>query len=85
MHNFFGNGSHQQKGNMKLEDYIKKNKLSYSEAASQCKIHNINPSTNMWRYSKGQRIPRYKEMEKIYLGTNKQVEPNDFYDFVKKN
>ena len=70
---------------MKLEDYIKKNKLSYSEAASQFKIHNINPSTNMWRYSKGQRIPRYKEMEKIYLGTNKQVEPNDFYDFVKKN
>ena len=85
MHNFFGNRPNQQKGNMKLEDYIKKNKLSYSEAASQCKIHNINPSTNMWRYSKGQRIPRKEEMKKIYFGTNKQVQPNDFYDFVEKN
>jgi len=70
---------------MKLEDYIKKHKLSYSEIARQCKIHNINPSTNLWRYAKGSRIPRKAEMKKIYFGTNKQVQPNDFYDFVEKN
>jgi len=51
--------------------------------ARQCGIHNINPATNIWRYSWGQRIPRKAEMKKIYFGTNKQVQPNDFYDFVE--
>ena len=85
MYNFFGNTAYQQKGLMKLKDYMKKNKLSCSEMARQCGIHNINPATNVWRYSWGQRIPRKEEMKKIYFGTNKQVQPNDFYDFVEKN
>ena len=34
----------------------KKNKLSYSQAANQFGIININP-TNVQRYAKGQRIP----------------------------
>ena len=68
---------------MKLKDYLKKNKLSCSEMARQWGIHNINPATNIWRYSWGQRIPRKAEMKKIYFGTNKQVQPNDFYDFVE--
>ena len=53
--------------------------------ARQCGIHNINPATNIWRYSHEQRIPRKEEMKKIYFGTNKQVQPNDFYDFIEKN
>ena len=26
--------------------------------------------------------PEKNEMKKIYLGTDKQVQPNDFYDFI---
>ena len=70
---------------MTLKEYMKKHKLSCSEMARQCGIHNINPATNIWRYSHEQRIPRKAEMKKIYLGTNKQVQPNDFYDFIEKN
>jgi hypothetical protein len=54
--------------------------LSCSEAARRFGIQNINPATNVWRYCNGQRIPRPKEMIKIYKGTNKKVQPNDFYD-----
>jgi hypothetical protein len=42
---------------MKLSEWIKKNKLSYSQAANQFGIININPATNVQRYAKGQRIP----------------------------
>jgi len=67
---------------MKLSDWMKKNKLSCSMAAQKFGIININPATNVWRYCNGQRIPRKEEMKKIYLGTDKQVQPNDFYDFI---
>jgi len=69
---------------MKLIDWIKKEKISYSETARRFKIFNINPSANIFRYAHKQRMPKPSEMEKIYLGTNKEVEPNDFYDFVQK-
>ena len=59
-----------------------KNKLSCGQTAQKFGIININPSTNVWRYKEGQRIPRKGEMKKIYLGTDKQVQPNDFYDFI---
>lgn len=67
---------------MKLIDWIKKEKISYSETAKRCGIMNINPSANIFRYAHGQRIPKASEMKKIYLGTNKEVQPNDFYDFI---
>lgn len=70
---------------MTLNEYMKKNKLSCSEMARQIGIININPATNVWRWKEGERLPRKKEMEKIYFGTNKQVQPNDFYDFIEKN
>ena len=71
-----------QKGNqqMKLKDYRTKNKLSCSELARKLGVQNINPATNIWRWENGQRIPRKEEMKKIYIGTEKQVQPNDFYD-----
>ena len=65
---------------MKLKDYRTKNKLSCSELARKIGFQNINPATNVWRWENGQRIPRKEEMKKIYLGTEKQVQPNDFYD-----
>tara|TARA_R110002074_G_scaffold42475_1_gene111611 strand:- start:169 stop:369 length:201 start_codon:yes stop_codon:yes gene_type:complete len=65
---------------MKLKDWMKKNKLSCSQTAQKFGIINFNPAVNIWRYSNGQRIPRKNEMIKIYLGTDKQVQPNDFYD-----
>jgi len=72
-----------QKGTtMKLSDWMKKNKLSCGQTAQKFGIININPSTNVWRYKEGQRIPRKGEMKKIYFGTDKQVQPNDFYDFI---
>ena len=67
---------------MKLKEWMKKNSLSCSGAAQKFNIININPATNVWRYCNGQRIPRKTEMKKIYLGTNKEVQPNDFYDFI---
>ena len=80
MHNFFGNGLYSERKIMKLKDYRTKNKLSCSELARKIGIHNINPSTNIWRWENGERIPRKAEMKKIYIGTEKQVQPNDFYD-----
>ena len=65
---------------MKLKDYRTKNKLSCSELARKIGVHNINTATNVWRWENGQRIPRKEEMKKIYIGTEKQVQPNDFYD-----
>ena len=65
---------------MKLKDYRTKNKLSCSELARKIGVHNINPATNVWTWENGQRIPRKEEMKKIYIGTEKQVQPNDFYD-----
>tara|TARA_R100001443_G_scaffold11111_2_gene20749 strand:+ start:30 stop:281 length:252 start_codon:yes stop_codon:yes gene_type:complete len=65
---------------MKLKDYRTKNKLSCSELARKIGVQNINPATNVWRWENGQRIPRKEEMKKIYIGTEKQVQPNDFYD-----
>jgi hypothetical protein len=67
---------------MKLSDWMKKNKLNCRETAQKFGIININPSTNIFRYRNGERIPRKEEMKKIYLGTDKQVQPNDFYDFI---
>jgi predicted XRE-type DNA-binding protein len=67
---------------MKLKEWIKKNKLSCSEAAHKFGIFNINPAVNVHRYANGQRIPRKEEMKKIYIGTDKEVQPNDFYDFI---
>ena len=87
VHNFFGNDLKKQtnqnkKETMKLSEWMKKNKLSCSDTARKFGIVNINPSTNVWRYKEGQRIPRKEEMKKIYLGTDKQVQPNYFYDFI---
>ena len=65
---------------MKLSDWIKENKLSYSQAANKFGIININPATNVQRYAKGERIPHPKVMFKIFKATNKQVQPNDFYE-----
>ena len=67
---------------MKLSDWMQKNKLNCREAAQKFGIININPSTNIFRYRNGERIPRKGEMKKIYFGTDKQVQPNDFYDFI---
>ena len=71
-----------QKGKqqMKLKDYRTKNKLSCSELARKIGVQNINPAVNVWRWENGQRLPRKAEMKKIYIGTEKQVQPNDFYD-----
>ena len=55
---------------MKLKEWIKEEGLSCSAAARKIGIQNINPATNVWRYCNGQRIPRPKEMIKIYKATN---------------
>ena len=41
---------------MKLSDWIKKNNLSYSQAAKKFGIININPATNVQRYAKGLKL-----------------------------
>ena len=70
------------KGNnetMKLSEWMKRKKLSCGQTAKKFGIIN---STNVWRYCNGQRIPRKNEMKKIYLGTDREIKPNDFYDFI---
>jgi hypothetical protein len=80
IHNLYGISIISRKEFMKLSEWIKKNKLSYSQAANQFGIININPATNVQRYAKGQRIPHPVVMLKIFKATNKQVQPNDFYE-----
>ena len=70
----------QQEKNMTLKEWIAKNKYSYSQTAQKFGIININPATNIQRYAKGERIPHPKVMKKIFDGTKKQVQPNDFYE-----
>ena len=65
---------------MKLSDWLKKNNLSYSQAANKFGIININPATNVQRYAKGDRIPHPVVMKKIVVATNNKVQPNDFYE-----
>ena len=65
---------------MKLKDYSTKNKLSCSELSRKIGVNNINQEPNVWRWENGQRIKQQKERKKIYIGTEKQVQPNDFYD-----
>ena len=70
---------------MKLSDWIKKNNLSYSQAANAFGIININPATNVQRYAKGERIPHPKVMFKIFKATKKEVQPNNFYEDIVSN
>ena len=46
---------------MKLSDWMQKNKLNCRETAHKFGIININPSTNIFRYRNGERIPRKNE------------------------
>lgn len=64
---------------MKLEEFIKKNKISKTDFAKQVGIAFF----TLDRYFKG-RIPSPDIMVQIVKATKGVVQPNDFYDLGKK-
>ena len=68
---------------MKLSEWIKKNKLSYSQAANQFGIININPCyqcTNAGTPKGQENTTSFSNVDTNTKQTNKQVQPNDFYE-----
>tara|TARA_R110002020_G_scaffold273171_1_gene488233 strand:- start:8 stop:193 length:186 start_codon:yes stop_codon:yes gene_type:complete len=60
---------------MNFKDYLKNQSLSVSKVAKVLDVPEV--TVNSWKY--GQKIPTKKNMEKIVEFTNKEVQPNDFY------
>lgn len=60
---------------MKLNQYLKEEKLSIAKFAMKCGI----PFPTISKYYYGEKIPRQENMHKIYQCTEKKVDANDFY------
>ncbi len=60
---------------MKLNEYLKKEKLSIAKFAMKCDI----PFPTISKYYYGEKIPRQENMHKIYKCTEQKVDANDFY------
>ena len=60
---------------MKLNQYLKEEKISIAKFAMKCGI----PFPTISKYYYGQKIPRQENMHKIYQCTEKKVDANDFY------
>jgi len=60
---------------MKLNEYLKEEKLSIAKFAMKCGI----PFPTISKYYYGEKIPRQENMHKIYECTEKKVDANDFY------
>ena len=61
---------------MKLKEYIKSNGHNYRTFAKL--LNTSHRNVELW--ARGQRLPRDKEPEKIFLITNNQVTGNDLYE-----
>ena len=61
---------------MKIKNYITKNKIKKTDAAKQLETSFV----NIFRWINGVSIPRPAEMKKIFIWSNGEVSPNDFYD-----
>ena len=66
---------------MKLKEYLKEHHLTQKQflLKIQAKTGQNIPQSTIAKYLNETRIPRKKEMLNIYLSTNKEVQPNDFY------
>jgi len=60
---------------MKLNQYLKREKISIAKFAMKCGI----PFPTISKYYYGEKIPRQENMHKIYECTEKKVDANDFY------
>jgi len=60
---------------MKLNQYLKEEKISIAKFAMKCGI----PFPTISKYYYGEKIPRQENMHKIYQCTEKKVDANDFY------
>ena len=65
---------------MKLKKYLTTNKMTYSDMAEKLGLS----ISSVHHFCVGKRIPCRKTMRKIYKVTDKQVEPNDFYDLKQE-
>jgi len=61
---------------MKLNDYIKRNELSVSDAAALFGVS----EQSVYKYLSNERLPKADIMERILHATSGLVTPNDFYD-----
>lgn len=60
---------------MKLNQYLKEEKISIAKFAMKCGI----PFPTISKYYYGEKIPRQENMHRIYECTEKKVDANDFY------
>jgi len=61
---------------MKLKNYIKDSKISINDFAKTVGVHRM----TIQKYIYEIRMPIATIMQKIYLATNGEVQPNDFYN-----
>ena len=61
---------------MKLKDWIRGHGFTYKTFACEIKTS----FRNVEKWSRGERLPRWHEAEKIFKITNNQVTGNDLYE-----
>jgi transcriptional regulator with XRE-family HTH domain len=65
---------------MNLENFRKKQKLTYKGLAKFLEIEGVSIATTALRWCKGERMPRAEYMKKIFRLTKGKVTPGDFYE-----
>lgn len=66
---------HLLKKDMTLSEYLKTNRISQAKFARRC---NLSPAA-ICRILDGNRYPTPETMRRIFLATEGQVKPNDFF------
>tara|TARA_R100000231_G_scaffold108911_1_gene80590 strand:+ start:305 stop:535 length:231 start_codon:yes stop_codon:yes gene_type:complete len=61
---------------MFLKEWIKKNNYTYKSFADLIKVS----ERNVEKWSRGERMPRCMDAEKIFIHTNNQVTGHDLYE-----
>lgn len=67
---------------MLLRDYLQKENLTQMKFIDLCEMATgkIIPQGTLAKWILGVRIPRKSEMEMLYMITDGEVQPNDFYN-----
>lgn len=67
---------------MQLREYLEKENLTQMKFIDLCEMATGKyiPQGTLAKWILGVRIPRKNEMEMIYMITDGEVQPNDFYD-----
>tara|TARA_R110000851_G_scaffold243617_1_gene396224 strand:+ start:1039 stop:1248 length:210 start_codon:yes stop_codon:yes gene_type:complete len=69
---------------MNLEKYRKQQKLSHKGLADILGLKGVSPESTVFRWCKGERIPRFSWMKIINQKTKGKVKPSSFYEDKEK-